>query len=126
MHLTSFTRSAAGFFQRVFAPSGRRGGAFDGLQWDYSCAGDVLSAWIGKPQPCDDVAVDGYIVVRISRETHQPVGIDVRAAAERSGRWPGALNAAYARALLELHGPEALTIWRARRGDVAHPTFNPL
>lgn len=115
--------AVAELVQRVFAPIGRRHGASDGLQWDYSCAGDVLSAWIGKPQPCDEVAIADYIVVRISRETHQPVGIDVLSASERSGKWPGALNAAFARALLEQHGPAALRIWRARRGDIAHQTF---
>ena len=41
----------------------------------------------------------------------------VLSAAERSGMWPGALNAAFARALLEQHGPAALKIWRARRGE---------
>jgi hypothetical protein len=123
MRVLSFARSVAELFQRVFAPAGRRHGASDALQWDYSCAGDVLSAWIGKPQPCDEVAVDDYIVVHISRETHQPVGIDVLSAAGRSGKWPGALNAAFARALLEEHGAAALTLWRARRGDIAHRTF---
>lgn len=115
MRSLSFARSAVELFQRVLAPIDRRDGAFDGLQWDYSCAADVLSAWIGNPQPCDEVAVDDYIVVHISRETHQPVGIDVRSAAERSGQWSGALNGAFARALLEQHGPAALAIWHARR-----------
>ena len=117
MRVMPLVRSAAELFQRMFAPIGRRHGASDGLQWDYSCAGDVLSAWIGESKLCDTVAVDDYIVVRISRETHQPVGIDVLSAAERSGMWPGALNAAFARALLEQHGPAALRIWRARRGE---------
>jgi hypothetical protein len=86
----------------------------DGLQWDYSCSDDVLSAWIGTPQPCDEVVVDESIIIRISRETHQPVGIDVRSASRRS-RWTGALNGSFARALLDHHGPAAMTIWRARR-----------
>ena len=51
-------------------------------------------------------------------QTHQPVGIDVLSASERSGQWPGALNGSFARALLEQHGPAALRTWRARRGDV--------
>ena len=88
----------------------------DGLQWDYSCSDDVLSAWIGTPQPCDKVVIDESIVIRISRETHQPVGIDVRSASRRSA-WTGALNGSFARTLLEQHGPAALTIWRARRRD---------
>jgi hypothetical protein len=87
--------------------------ALDGLQWDYSCAADVLSAWIGTPQPCDRIAVDDTIVIHISRETHQPVGIDVRAASTRA-TWTGALDGAFARALLEQHGPAALRIWQAR------------
>lgn len=86
----------------------------DGLQWDYSCAEDVLSAWIGTPQPCDDVVVDDSIVVRVSREAHQPVGIRVRGAS-RLSTWTGALNGSLARALLDQHGPAAMTIWRARR-----------
>jgi hypothetical protein len=86
----------------------------DGLQWDYSCADDVLSAWIGAPQPCDEVVVDGSIIIRISRQTHQPVGIAVPSASRRSGKWPGALNGAFARAMLEHHGPAALKIWHAR------------
>ena len=44
-----------------------------GLQWDYNCSADVLSAWIGTPEPCDEVAVDDSVVIRISRKTHQPV-----------------------------------------------------
>jgi hypothetical protein len=39
----------------------------DTLQWDYSCSADILSAWIAMPQPCDEVAVDDSIVIRISR-----------------------------------------------------------
>ena len=93
-------------------------GALDGLQWDYSCASDVLSAWIGTPQLCDDVAVNDHIVVRISRETHEPVGIAVHAAARRSGQWTGALNGTFARALLEQHGPAALATWRGLRRDI--------
>jgi hypothetical protein len=114
----SFARSAAELFQRILAPGGRRQVAADGLQWDYSCAGDVLSAWIGNPQLCDKVAVDDDVVIHISRQTHQPVGIDVLSASERSGQWPGALNGSFARALLEQHGPTALRTWRARRRDV--------
>lgn len=115
MH-ASFTRSAVELLQRMLAPIDRRDAAFEALQWDYSCAADLLSAWIGQPQPCDEVAVGDSIVIHISRETHQPVGIDVHSASEKSGRWPGALNGAFARALLEQHGPAALAIWRARRG----------
>ena len=84
------------------------------LQWDYSCSDDVLSAWIGAPQPCDEIVVDGSIVIRISRQTHQPVGIHVRSASRRSGQWPGALNGAFARAMLEQHGAAAMKTWRAR------------
>jgi hypothetical protein len=87
----------------------------EGLQWDYSCGEDVLSAWIGIPQPCDEVAVDDSIVIRISRETRQPVGIHVRSASRRC-TWTGALNGSFARALLEQHGPAAMTIWRAGGG----------
>lgn len=29
----------------------------DGLQWDYSCSDDVLSAWIGRPQPCHEIVM---------------------------------------------------------------------
>ena len=85
---------------------------FDGLQWDYSCPDDVLSAWIGTPEPSDEVVVDEDIVIHISRETHQPVRIDVRCASKRSP-WTGALNGAVARALLEQHGPVAMALWRA-------------
>jgi hypothetical protein len=85
------------------------------LQWDYSCSDDVLSAWMDMPEPSDEVAVSEYIVVRISRRTGQPAGIVVRAAARRSGKWPGALNGAFARALLEQHGPAAARLWRRRK-----------
>lgn len=85
----------------------------DMLQWDYSCSADVLSAWIGTPQPCDEVVVDDSITIRISRATHQPVGVDVRSASTRSA-WTGALDGTLARALLEQHGPAAMTLWRAR------------
>jgi hypothetical protein len=88
----------------------------DTLQWDYSCSTDVLSAWIAMPQPCDEVVVDDCIIIRISRATRQPVGIDVRAASTRSA-WTGALDGALARRLLEQHGPAALTIWRAQHPE---------
>ena len=84
------------------------------LQWDYSCSADVLSAWIGTPEPCDEVAVDDSIVIRISCKTHQPVGIDIRFASRRI-RWTGALDGSLARALLQQHGPAAMKIWRASR-----------
>jgi hypothetical protein len=118
MRSLSFARSAAELLQRVLGPGGRRQVAADGLQWDYSCASDTLSAWIGNPELCDKVAVDDGVVIHISRLTHQPVGIDVLSASQRSGQWPGALNGSFARALLEQHGPAALRTWRARRGDV--------
>jgi hypothetical protein len=85
---------------------------YDRLQWDYSCAGDVLSAWVGTPQPCDEVIVDESIVIRVSRETHQPVGISVRSAS-RLCTWTGALDGSVARAMLDRHGPAAMEIWRA-------------
>jgi hypothetical protein len=84
----------------------------DGLQWDYSCGEDVLTAWVGMPQPCDEVRVDDSIVIRISRATHQPVGIKVRSAS-RLSKWTGALNGVVARVLLERHGPAAVALWRA-------------
>ena len=86
----------------------------DGLQWDYSCSDDVLSAWIGTPEPCDEVAVDDSVVIRISRKTHQPVGIDINFASRRI-RWTGALDGSFARALLQQHGPAAMKIWQASR-----------
>jgi hypothetical protein len=85
----------------------------DGLQWDYSCGEDVLTAWLGVPQPCDEVAVDDSIVIRISHTTQQAVGIKVRSAS-RLSKWTGALNGSVANALLKKHGPAALEIWRAR------------
>ena len=85
-----------------------------GLQWDYSCSADVLSAWIGAPEPCDEVAVDDSISIRISRKTHQPVGIDIRFASRRV-RWTGGLDGSLARALLEQHAAAAMTLWRAGR-----------
>jgi hypothetical protein len=85
----------------------------DRLQWDYSCGEDVLTAWVGEPRPCDEVALDDYIVIRISRMTQQPAGIKVRAAS-RLSKWTGALNGAVAQRLLEKHGPAAMAIWRAR------------
>jgi hypothetical protein len=113
MHTSSFARSAAELLQRIFAPVERPNGP-DGFQWDYSCSDDVLSAWIGEPQPSDKVVVDKHIVVRISRQTHQVIGIDVLAASQRSRKWTGALDGAMARALLQQHGPAALAIWRTR------------
>jgi hypothetical protein len=88
------------------------------LQWDYSCADDVLTAWFGTPKPADDVPVGDHIVVRIDRATQRPVGIIVKDAAKRSGRWPGALDGAFARALLDRHGPAALKTWRAQQHGV--------
>jgi hypothetical protein len=85
----------------------------EGLQWDYSCGEDVLTAWLGLPQPCDEVRVDDSIVIRISRRTHQPVGIKV-GSASRLSKWTGALNGSVARALLEKHGPAAMAIWGAK------------
>ena len=82
------------------------------LQWDYSCGEDVLTAWLGPPQPCDEVRVNDSIVIRISCTTHQPVGIKV-GSASRLSKWTGALNGSVAGALLEKHGPAAMAIWRA-------------
>ena len=86
----------------------------DGLQWDNNSAVDVLSAWIGAPEPCDEVAVDDSVVIRISRKTHRPVGIDIRFASRRI-QWTGALDGSLARALLHQHGPAAMKTWQASR-----------
>ena len=86
------------------------------LQWDYTCAEDVLSAWIGTPQACDDVRVGDFIVIRISRHTGEPVGISVRAASRLSA-WTGALDGSVAARLLDEHGPTAVAAWRASRSS---------
>jgi len=86
----------------------------DGLQWVYNCSADVLSAWIGTPEPCDEVAVDDSVVIRISRKTHQPVGIDICFASRRIG-WTGTLDGSLARPSLQQPGPAAMKTWQASR-----------
>lgn len=38
---------------------------------------DLLSIWLGAPQPVDQVEVEPGVYVRVSRASHAPVGLEV-------------------------------------------------
>lgn len=87
-----------------------------GFHFRYDADGDLLLARLGEPEPCDNVQVDDNVVVRVSRETHDPVGIEVVAVSERFHKSPSAINRAFAKELLAQFGPEAASRVRRRLG----------
>ncbi|HWW87261.1 MAG TPA: DUF2283 domain-containing protein [Vicinamibacterales bacterium] len=81
----------------------------DGLRLKYEPEYDLLSVWLGAPQVADNVEVEPGISVRISRDQHQVVGVEIVDAAARLHRDASSLtNQAYVRGLLDKYGPLAL------------------
>ena len=71
-----------------------------GIQCDYQPDVDLLYAWIGDPQPAENIEVEPGIYVRVIPETKQIVGIEVVDCAERFQCDPASINAAFAEALI--------------------------
>lgn len=78
-----------------------------GFHFKYDEDADLLFARFGAPQPCDSVRVDDNVVVRVSRETHTPVAIEVFGVTARFQKDRSAINRSFARQLLADYGPEA-------------------
>lgn len=69
---------------------------------------DLLSVWLGDPQPLDQVEVESGVYVRVSRESHLAVGLEILEAGARFHKdEEGIRNPAFARTLLEKYGPKA-------------------
>jgi uncharacterized protein YuzE len=88
--------------------------ALGALHFKYDEDADLLFARLGEPEVCDNVQVDDYVVVRLSRSTHQPVGIEVVGVSERFHKTPSAINRTFARQLLNEFGPAAQARLRKR------------
>jgi len=86
-----------------------------GFHFRYDEDADLLFARCGEPEPCDNVQVDDNVVVRVSRATHEPVGIEVIAVTERFNKDRGAITRGFARELLAQYGPSAAYKLRNRR-----------
>lgn len=56
------------------------------LHMEYDPETDLLLARLGAPAEADTVEIDGDVAVRVSRETGQPISIEVVDCAARSGR----------------------------------------
>jgi uncharacterized protein YuzE len=85
------------------------------LHSDYDPEADLLVARFGAPVEADTVVVDGDVAVRVSRETGQPVGIEVVDCAAKFRKDPSAITVAFARELLARYGHEASMMLEERR-----------
>jgi uncharacterized protein YuzE len=85
------------------------------LHTEYDSDADLLLARFGAPAEADTVVIDGDIAVRVSRETGQPVGIEVVDCAAKFRKDPSAITAAFARELLARYGHQASVILEERR-----------
>lgn len=81
----------------------------DRLRLKYEPEYDLLSAWIGAPRVADVVEVEPGFCIRISRDTHQVIGLEVMGAAARFKKNASAIqNHTFVRSLLERYGRAAL------------------
>jgi hypothetical protein len=87
----------------------------------YDAEADLFLARFGSPVDADTVVVDGDIAVRLSRETGEPIGIEVVDCAAKFHKDPSMMTPAFARELMAHYGHEARTILEQRR-RVLSPT----
>ncbi len=86
------------------------------LHAEYDAEADLLLARFGAPAEADTVVVDGDVAVRLSRETGQPIGIEVVDCAAKFRKDASAITPAFARELLARYGHEARVILDERQG----------
>src|SRR5687768_5647363 len=78
------------------------------LRLKYESEYDLLSVWIGAPQPVDQIEVEPGVYVRISRAEHRPVGLEVIEAVSRLHTDPSTIQTdSFARELLKTYGRKA-------------------
>jgi hypothetical protein len=77
---------------------------------------DLLFAWLGDPQPAENIEVEPGIYVRVASATGQAIGIEVLDCAERCGQDAASIDAEFAAALLDRFTDRALQQYRE-----AHP-----
>lgn len=82
------------------------------LHVEYDHEADLLLARFGAPAEADTVVIDGDVAVRLSRETGQPIGIEV---VDCAAKFRKAVTPAFARELLAHYGHEASEMLEARR-----------
>lgn len=81
-----------------------------GMRLKYEPEYDLLSVWVGDPQPVDQIEVEPGVYVRVSRAGHEAVGLEVLEAASKFHRDEATLGSpAFARQLLAKYGPKATT-----------------
>jgi hypothetical protein len=69
---------------------------------------DLLSVWLGAPQPVDQVEVEPGVYVRFSRADHQPVGIEVLEAVARLHTDPETIRShGFAKTLVQKYAQRA-------------------
>ncbi|MDO8681844.1 MAG: hypothetical protein Q7R30_25320 [Acidobacteriota bacterium] len=88
------------------------------LHAEYDPKADLLLARFGAPAEADTVVIEGDVAVRLSRETGQPIGIEVVDCAAKFRKDPSAITAAFARELLASYGHKARVILEERRRSV--------
>jgi hypothetical protein len=71
-----------------------------GIQCDYQPDVDLLFAWVGDPQPAENIEVEPGVYVRVLPSTGQVVGIEVLDCAERFDREPSSIDIGFAEMLL--------------------------
>ncbi|HXH06236.1 MAG TPA: DUF2283 domain-containing protein [Vicinamibacterales bacterium] len=86
---------------------------------EYDRSADFLLARFGDPEPADTIVIEPGIAVRLSRATHQPIGIEIADCAARFRKDPSTINQAFARELLARYGAAAELRFReaASRGS---------
>ena len=80
-----------------------------GIRLKYEPEYDLLSVWLGSPEPADNVEVEPGFCIRVSRSSHRVVGLEVVSAAARFQKDKRVVGTpAFARSLIERYGPMAL------------------
>lgn len=83
-----------------------------GLRCDYQAEVDLLFAWVGDPQPAENIEVEPGIYVRVAPSSGTVVGIEVLDCAERFQIEPASIDAAFAESLLARFTAPALEHFR--------------
>lgn len=82
--------------------------SIDHVQFDYQPEVDLLFAWVGDPQPAENIEVEEGVYVRVLPNAKRVVGIEVLDCATRFRRSPESIDVNFAQHLLNEYSPRAL------------------
>lgn len=78
------------------------------VRLEYEPEYDLLYVWVGPSEPADTVEVEPGVCVRLSRQDHRVIGLEILSAARRFNKDQRTVQTpAFAQSLLDRYGPLA-------------------